>query len=381
MKLPIPVNIVTGALGVGKTTAIAELLKHKPAVEHWAVVVNEFGEVGIDQAVIEGSTTGDQRSAGFTVREMAGGCMCCTLSGPVGAAIATLVRRVKPDRLVIEPSGLGHPAGLLDLLAGQHLRTALDLKAVICLVEPSQVADPQSVFHQHALFKDQVSVADILIASKTDLASPRALQHFEAWAQQLYPPKMRVETATRGSFALALLDVPRTPLLLPMSTAASMSGSGGSFRQAAQIGVYHSCGWIFSPDDVFNKQHLLHMLAAVQSTVVRVKGVFRVGKDWVIPATNSAGELVLEPIAYCRDSRIEIIAAPTAPAKTLDCLDQEAFLESAQSHQPDCTSSRSSADSTPIVSVQDMELVRAIKLHRWSTVESHLLSLLPRQPG
>ncbi len=103
------------------------------------------------------------QGTGIVVRELAGGCLCCTLSGPLGVAIAQLVRQAKPDRLIIEPSGLGHPAGrsripfylcaahllvqgrpkphivcvhagLLDTLQNEHLRSALDVKAIICLV-------------------------------------------------------------------------------------------------------------------------------------------------------------------------------------------------------------------------------------------------------
>jgi G3E family GTPase len=65
--------------------------------------------------------------------------MCCTLAGPMAAGIAQLVRQAKPDRLLIEPSGLGHPASLLDVLQGEHLRTSLLVQAIICLVDPCKV--------------------------------------------------------------------------------------------------------------------------------------------------------------------------------------------------------------------------------------------------
>lgn len=73
------------------------------------------------------------------MKQLAGGCMCCTLAGPMAAGIAQLVRRARPDRLLIEPSGLGHPAGLVDTLQGEHLRTSLQLQGIICLVDPTQV--------------------------------------------------------------------------------------------------------------------------------------------------------------------------------------------------------------------------------------------------
>ena len=65
--------------------------------------------------------------------------MCCTLAGPMAAGIAQLVRLAKPDRLLIEPSGLGHAAGLVDVLQGPHLRTSLLVQTILCLVDPQQV--------------------------------------------------------------------------------------------------------------------------------------------------------------------------------------------------------------------------------------------------
>ncbi|EFJ44456.1 hypothetical protein VOLCADRAFT_95390 [Volvox carteri f. nagariensis] len=277
MKLPIPVNILTGALGVGKTTAVTQLLRQKPPNEKWALLVNEFGALGIDAALVEAGIgvsaaegpTGaapqapsgaapnplSTASLGIVVRELAGGCLCCTLSGPLGVAIAQLVRQAKPDRLIIEPSGLGHPAGLLDTLYGEHLRSALDVKAVICLVDVRAAAEEElaaagagphrplhaapgstgpdppregphtdisrqfrqlanvpflppflplgaylnirlSFSHTHCFPQDQVNVADVLVGHKADLATPDQLSAFWRWAEQLYPPKAQMRQTT-----------------------------------------------------------------------------------------------------------------------------------------------------------------------------------------
>jgi G3E family GTPase len=76
---------------------------------------------------------------GATVKQLAGGCMCCALAGPMTAAVAQLVRQSRPARLLIEASGLGHPAGLVDVLQQQHFQTSLRLEAIVCLVDPCQV--------------------------------------------------------------------------------------------------------------------------------------------------------------------------------------------------------------------------------------------------
>jgi G3E family GTPase len=95
---------------VGKTTALCQLVQQKPPDQVWCIIVNEFGAVGIDAAVIEGSAVGAAAGT-VTVKQLAGGCMCCVLAGPLSAAIAQIIRQAKPDRVIIEPSGLGHPGG------------------------------------------------------------------------------------------------------------------------------------------------------------------------------------------------------------------------------------------------------------------------------
>ena len=114
LRLPVPASIVTGALASGKTTFIAGLLHSKPPGELWAVLVNEFGAAGLDAALLEGGGAGPAAAAGppqpldaggVHIRQLAGGCLCCALSSVTATAIAQLLRNVKPDRLLIEPSG------------------------------------------------------------------------------------------------------------------------------------------------------------------------------------------------------------------------------------------------------------------------------------
>ena len=95
------VNLITGFLGSGKTTTLLHLLAHKPANEKWAILVNEFGEVGIDGALLA--------NRGAALKEIPGGCMCCVNGLPLQVGLNMLLKQTKPDRLIIEPTGLGHP--------------------------------------------------------------------------------------------------------------------------------------------------------------------------------------------------------------------------------------------------------------------------------
>jgi len=245
----IPVNIITGGLGVGKTTTICHLLSIKPLDEKWAILVNEFGTLGIDGAIL--SSSGEKSNDGVTIRELAGGCMCCTLSGPLSTSIASLVRQAKPDRLIIEPSGLGHPAGLLDALLGPHLSSSLDVRAVLCLVDVASTSPPSyrlpspssssfsSSSHSNLLtsappslenvneewiqiLSQQILAADIVIGHRTDAASSDQIDRFLDWIQNdLWPPKDEVILASHGRIPLDLLDRPRCAGLLNRALSSS----------------------------------------------------------------------------------------------------------------------------------------------------------------
>ena len=218
----IPVNIITGVLGVGKTTAVRHLLSLRPPEERWAIVVNEFGALGIDGAVLDsaGGSLGTSAGGGgdgsgaVVVREVAGGCLCCAVAAPFTVAVTQVLRRFKPDRLLVEPSGLGHPGGIFDAFSSEHLRRHLEIRATIALVDARDVALRTDVFASET-FNDQVTCADVLVASKADVADLAHLDAFNEWAEALYPPKADVMRIANGGLPIEVLDValsPTTPL-------------------------------------------------------------------------------------------------------------------------------------------------------------------------
>jgi G3E family GTPase len=166
----VPTNIITGALGVGQTTLIQALLAHKPKAERWAVLVNEFGEVGVDGALLS-----DPGNSGIFIREVPGGCMCCTSGLPMQIALNMLLARAKPHRLLIESTGLGHPKEVLQTLSGEHYQEALDIRATLTLVDVRKLTDKR--WREHSTFQEQLQVADRIIATKCDLHDDTLTQH------------------------------------------------------------------------------------------------------------------------------------------------------------------------------------------------------------
>ena len=279
-----PVNLITGFLGVGKTTALLHLLAQRPPGARWAVLVNEFGQVGIDGATLE--------QTGIAVREVPGGCICCSAQLPLRVALTRLLREVKPQRLLIEPTGLGHPAGVIDVLRSEGLASAVELRNVIGLVDPRQLSDER--YRSLETYQDQLALADVLVANKCDLATLAQLQAFEEFAANCYPSKRLVAQVSQGALDPAWLELP----------SAGMQTSVPAHDSSAFV----THGWLFPIERVFDATRLKELFEqwAMDPNIVRAKGVFRIGCDWRL-VNLAGGQVDLQPVTYRRDSRVELI--------------------------------------------------------------------------
>ena len=162
------VHLISGFLGTGKTTALKKSDGAKDPNEKWVIIVNEFGEIGIDGAVLSDN--------GIPVAEIAGGCLCCNRRRANGDNRTKMLRDAQPDRLMIEASGLAHAASVIDELKAKPLDSMLEIGAVFTVVDPRQFINPD--YAQQALYKDQIGICDVLVASKTDLCTPEQLAEF-----------------------------------------------------------------------------------------------------------------------------------------------------------------------------------------------------------
>lgn len=282
----IPVNLITGFLGVGKTTAVIDLLKRKALGSRWAVLVNEYGEVGIDASLIEGSSP-----EGVAVREVAGGCVCCASAPYLPVALHFLLLDAKPDRLLIETTGLGHPARLLDMLRKDY-RDRLDVRATMGLVDPADFAQP--AMRDNRVFLEQIQLADVLVLNKLDCAAPELVAEFHSWANGLYPPKLLIAGTSHGRLKMEWLDL------------SANAERNHDQSPPAAVGGLSAHGWVFPPDVVFDEDRLLDFLRAAPG-IVRCKGVFRTPHEWIAVNRTNFG-LTVEPTAYRRDSRLEAFA-------------------------------------------------------------------------
>ncbi len=324
----IPTNLITGFLGTGKTTAIRELLNHRPAGERWSVFVNEYGMVSIDDLMLDDQTPEVQ------IQELAGGCFCCTTSGMLDAVLMQFIRRTKPDRLLIEPSGAGHPARVIDTLRSERFRQALDLRATICLVDPKDFENPRVTNSEG--FHDQIQMSDVVAINWTDKRDPQQTERCRQWIDQFDPPKLLVAETRFGKLNPEWLDLTGTVVRKPRfdnahaaehqhSSKTSQPVNAVSHHAAAfdlvaltlpsanhppvrlenEGGGQRACGWIFPPETIFCRDDLMDYLGALHP-VQRIKGLFRCDDDWWL-INRSGAEVSITPTAYRRDSRLEII--------------------------------------------------------------------------
>ena len=346
---PIPVHLITGFLGTGKSSFIQALVAAKPADEHWAILVNEFGQVGIDQALFAGRED-------VSVKGLPGGCLCCQLAFVLQAGLVSLIHQTRPDRLIIEPSGLGHPAGLIDVLRSEGLASALALEEVITLLDPRALDDTRT--REHGTFQDQLTLAGGGVLSKRDLASDQQLAAAHEFLAGMWPRKrwigelgradgesqspqarmagqkvalidwlLSAERAPQrqggGQVSAAREDQPeismpaahraardRARLAAQASDEPSASGvmplPGAPVIEQAEGLEHASLGWRIAASEVFDLDQLTQWLDGLPREW-RIKGIFHTQDGW--RSYNRAnGRAELAPSSWREDSRLELIA-------------------------------------------------------------------------
>ena len=305
----VPTNIITGFLGVGKTSTILQLLKNKPEGERWAVLVNEFGEVGVDGSLMEGQGSQD---GGVFIREVPGGCMCCAAGLPMQIALNQLLMNAMPDRLLIEPTGLGHPKEILQVLSTKHYQEVLSLQKTLTLVDARNLSDER--YTSHETFNQQIAIADTVVGNKSDLYSAQDEISLAEYVKQQGMPNTKVLLATHGEIPLTALEgKTASPLKAPhhhhhhdeKPLLSDMPLPDSGFLKAVNEGEgFKSIGWRFAEEKVFDYSKLVDFLNTVQAE--RVKGAFITNKGLIGFNINKDAQTEIA-LKRCEESRVEII--------------------------------------------------------------------------
>lgn len=211
----VPCTIITGFLGAGKTTLVRHVLENAGG-RRLAVIVNEFGDVGIDREVLKGC--GIEACPEENIVELANGCLCCTVADDfVPALDAILSREPRVDHILIETSGLALPKPLVQAFNWPSVSGRVTVDGVIAVVDGAALAlgqvtaDPEALAAQRAadpslehedpveeVFQDQIACADLVVMTKADMVDNAALERAQGHLAGSLPSGVRVITARQG---------------------------------------------------------------------------------------------------------------------------------------------------------------------------------------
>jgi cobalamin biosynthesis protein CobW len=218
----IPATVITGFLGAGKTTLIRHLIENAGG-RRLALIINEFGDVGVDGALVKGC--GDDACPDEDIIELANGCICCTVADDFLPTMQRLLdRETPPDHIIIETSGLALPKPLVKAFQWPGIRTRATVDGVIALIDADALAAGRFAHDEEALaaaraadptldhdspieelFEDQLACADLVLLNKTDLVSADTLATLEQGLAQDIRPGVRIIRTARGQIDLAIL--------------------------------------------------------------------------------------------------------------------------------------------------------------------------------
>lgn len=306
----VPTHIITGFLGAGKTTLLKRWLDSKPQDEVWAVLMNEFGQIGLDQTWIE--------EQGIAVKEVLGGCLCCTSNLPMQITLARLLSEYKPDRLFIEPTGLGHPQDLLKQLTAVHWQNSLSMRQVITVIDGSRLHE--KLWEQHDIFTQQLDVADqIVISHATTMHEEDHAQLQQLKNAYTFPVK-HWSFAHQGQMDFSVLDQMYQPMLIQKQSLLTQQISLPILKEHLPTEIpktlpyhyiaknqgYTVAGWHLPKSWIFDADQLIHLLQQLTGWE-RIKGKLHTNQGWIdinaIPrhfAVDFAAKSAL-------DQRLEII--------------------------------------------------------------------------
>jgi G3E family GTPase len=297
----VPVHVVAGFLGAGKTSALRAQLEARRG-ERIAIIVNDFGEASLDAATLEIESP-------FRITNIPGGCVCCTApEGFVDALGAVLETR--PDRVLIEPTGLARPQDLVDTIRRCRHADALALAPLIVLLDPGELARLESGGDAStlALLREQADGADVLVANRIDLCGEAALARFRHFAAERWPAPLAVLETTEGRLPASAFEWPAGE----GARTARAHAHGHAHDHAAPSTADHAArSWRWAPDAVFSHARLSAALARMVrgeagAPLARFKGIFRT-EQGVSRLEIAGGALHDRLTAFRRDSRADAI--------------------------------------------------------------------------
>ncbi|WFE69037.1 GTP-binding protein [Thiomicrospira sp. R3] len=304
---PIQVTLVFGLLGSGKTSLIQHLLSQKLVTERWALLINDFGVLGIDASTLKQNDT--------PLLEVQGGCICCSAQRPLAQTLQTISQDPSIERLIIEPSGLAHPAQIIDTLKKTITPRPLELTSSICLLD-TQRFSPE-IYKKSALLRDFIQLADLLVLTRSDQISTDLLNSTHQFLQSSVLGSPHIHIAPFGQIDLneLTLKASRPPFLFLQATGLSQqpglvedfkSNLPKIIKSQVMRGSTQAVSWIWHSDLLFQRPQLKVFFAKPPAGLIRAKGLLRTGNEWQLINWVNGG-LAFHDQAWRQDSRLELL--------------------------------------------------------------------------
>ncbi|WP_424800663.1 CobW-like GTP-binding protein [Pseudomonas veronii] len=297
----IPTHVIAGPLGAGKTSLIKHLLAQRPANERWAVLINEFGQIGLDAALLT------QADDGIALGEVAGGCLCCVNGAPFQVGLGRLLRKAKPDRLFIEPSGLGHPVQVLKQLREAPWQDVLAVQPCVLVLDAQALAAGKPLPEAQ---REALASAGLLVLNKDETLDAAQREAIERqlvevpfyWTRQAQLP-LQLLPGLNAQAAAAVDNFVAPKGVAQMPAVWSDPALPICLSQAQEGGW--SIGWRWHPSQSFDHQRLAQWLTRLDWR--RAKLVIHSTDGWISGNAVDNSPLVWQPSEWRRDSRIELI--------------------------------------------------------------------------
>lgn len=313
------VDIISGFLGAGKTTLIKKLLEESLENEKLVIIENEFGQVGIDGSIL--------KNTGIAIKEISSGCICCTLVGDFEIAILDVINKYKPDRIIIEPSGVGKLSDVIKVCTTSKLKDLLTINMLLVVVDVLKYQLFISNFGE--FYENQIKNAKTIILSRTQKVDNKKLESITASIHKLNNRASiittpweslkaeRILAVAEGDGAVSLEQQIRNEkkivLKKPSHEAGCKCGCKGSNPSNHAANEVFDVWGIETPR-IFSEAELRHMLEDISNeklygTVLRGKGIVQIGSDKWVQFDYVPGELEFKASTPDYSGRLCIIGS------------------------------------------------------------------------
>lgn len=280
------VDIFSGFLGSGKTTLIKKLIDERLSNEKVVIIENEFGEVGIDGSIL--------RKSNMEVKEITAGCICCTINQDFKQAVEEVIDKFKPDRIIIEPSGVGKLSEILKTLRVSDLKNKITLNMIITVVYVLKYKMYVSNFDE--FYRNQIVNSNTIILSRTQDAESKQIEEVMADISKINSKSVITTTPWNKLSSQKIMEIAKQSRKIPIEEQVNLikkpQGISGLMRHKEVHHHDHHADesfstWGIETPKIFNKQSLINKLQLIgdnkdYGTVLRAKGIVEVDESqWI----------------------------------------------------------------------------------------------------